>query len=206
MNEALLQELFDAGTPPMLVAKVAAELARADAAREILEERRKNERERKAKSRDVTRQHVTERDDADTPEPPLSRPPNEINSNPPTHTPEIYISRARKGDPFPRPDFADPQHWADLLENRKRKRLPNTASAHAKLMREIDRWTDDDWPPGRIIQHAAEKGWAGIYNPREDQDHRNGNRSGLLSQATAGRGARALQLLEQPDGFESRTG
>lgn len=67
---------------------------------------------------------------------------------------------------FPRPDFADPQHWADLLTNRKQKRLPNTASAHAKMMADIARFADDEWPPGRLVQHAAEKGWGGIYDPR----------------------------------------
>ena len=173
MNDLLLQELLDAGTPPLLVAKVAAEIARASAANDILEQRRAHERERKARSRsrEVTGQHVTARDGADAP---LSLSPNENNSNPHTHTPVVNITRARKGDPFPRPDFADPLHWHDFLENRKRKRLPNTASAHAKMLREIDRWTDAEWPPGRIIQHAAEKGWAGIYNPREDQEHQNG--------------------------------
>lgn len=78
-------------------------------------------------------------------------------------------------DAFPRPDFADPQHWADFLANRKKKRLPNTSTAHAKMLADIERLADDAWPPGRILQAAAERGWAGIYDPRDD-GQRNGKR------------------------------
>jgi hypothetical protein len=83
-------------------------------------------------------------------------------------------SAAPKVDEFPKPEGVDAGHWRDFLANRKRKRLPNTASAHAKLMRDIERFTDAEWPPGRILQHAAESGWAGIYDPR---DKRNGQRT-----------------------------
>jgi hypothetical protein len=92
---------------------------------------------------------------------------------------------ATPADPFPRPEFADPAHWRDFLANRKRKRLPNTPSAHAKLLREIERFTDADWPPGRILQHAAEIGWAGIYDPRASE---NGNgKRGFNQGARSGR-------------------
>ncbi|HLZ78829.1 MAG TPA: hypothetical protein VKQ09_05770 [Sphingomonas sp.] len=85
----------------------------------------------------------------------------------------VQRAQTPHADPFPRPDFADPQHWADFLANRKRKKLPNTATAHARLLSDIARLADEEWPPGRILQHAAERGWAGIYDPRE-----NGNRNG----------------------------
>lgn len=51
MNDLLLQELLDAGTPPLLVAKVAAEIARAGAANDILEQRRAHERANSARYR-----------------------------------------------------------------------------------------------------------------------------------------------------------
>jgi len=85
---------------------------------------------------------------------------------------KMGISRAREAGPFPRPDWADPQHWSDLLANRKRKSLPNTATAHKKLIADIHRLTDADWPPGRLLEHAAAKGWAAIYNPKDDNDGR----------------------------------
>jgi uncharacterized protein YdaU (DUF1376 family) len=82
------------------------------------------------------------------------------------------LTRAR--ETFPRPDFAEPQVWTDFLANRKRKRLQNTATAYAGFLRDIERLTDDDWPPGRLLEHAVAKGWGGIYDPREQQS-RNGN-------------------------------
>lgn len=77
---------------------------------------------------------------------------------------------------FPCPDGVDPTHWADLLANRKSKRLTNTATAYAGLLREISRLSDDEWPPGRIVQHAAERGWGAIFDPRERNGTRNGKR------------------------------
>lgn len=97
----LLARLIAAGTPADLVAEVALELARAQAAQEAIERRRANDRERSTrrhvKSRDNTGDNVTQRD-----KPSLSRPPNENNSNPPTHThPEITTPRARMGHRLP---------------------------------------------------------------------------------------------------------
>lgn len=86
-------------------------------------------------------------------------------------------SRAERVDPFPRPEWADPQVWADFLANRKAKRCPNTATAYARLLREIERLASPDWPPTRLLENAAARGWAGIYEPRETPDHgERGNR------------------------------
>lgn len=82
----------------------------------------------------------------------------------------VNITRAREAGPFPRPDWADPQHWIDFLANRKRKSLPNTATAHKRFLADIEKWTDDEWPPWRLLEHAAAKGWAAIYNPRESDN------------------------------------
>lgn len=98
---------------------------------------------------------------------------------PPSPSPEPIgsSSRAKALSPreaFPRPEFADPQHWRDFLENRKRKKRSNTATAHKRLLEDVARFADDEWPPGRLIEHAAAEGWAGIYDPR-DSEHRNGH-------------------------------
>lgn len=68
-------------------------------------DRQKADEERRAKDAERQRRHrlsrnvtVTECDVAESP--PLSRPPNENNSNPPTHTPEKQ-TRARKGHRLP---------------------------------------------------------------------------------------------------------
>jgi hypothetical protein len=82
-------------------------------------------------------------------------------------------SGARAPDPFPRPDFADAQVWKDFLANRRKKRLVNSETAYKGFLEDIARHADGEWPPGRLLRHAAAKGWGGIYDPRE-QENRNG--------------------------------
>lgn len=142
---------------------------------EIIEFARLSERkrdntaaERQARKRERDRHAVTVTRD----ESPLSLPPNENNSNPPTHTPPDMTTRARKADPFPRPDWCSEQIWNDLKANRKAKRLPNTASAHAKLLRDLEAMSDDDWPPGRLLEAIVARGWAAAYDPRENRNDR----------------------------------
>ena len=72
---------------------------------------------------------------------------------------------ARTANPFPRPEGVDPQHWIDFLSNRKRKRAANTATAHKKLMDDLNRLSRNGWNAPRLIEHAAAMGWAGIYDP-----------------------------------------
>lgn len=80
--------------------------------------------------------------------------------------------RARKADPFPKPDWADPQVWSDFLANRKAKRCQNTATAYRRFLSDIDDNACEDWPPGRLLELAAAKGWAGIFPPRETSARR----------------------------------
>jgi hypothetical protein len=70
-------------------------------------------------------------------------------------------------DVFPRPEWADPVAWADFMGNRKAKKARNTATAYRGFLADIERLSDDEWPPGRLLEHAAAKGWKGIYDPRE---------------------------------------
>lgn len=108
-------------------------------------------------TRDVTRDTVTD--------PALSPSPNENNSNPHPHTHPDITPQAR-GD-FPKPDWCEAQVWRDLKANRKAKRLPCTATAHAKLLRDLEKLSDDDWPPGRLLEAIVARGWAAAYDPRE---------------------------------------
>ncbi|GLV21979.1 hypothetical protein TomMM35A_18320 [Sphingobium sp. TomMM35A] len=184
MNADLLARLIAAGTPAELVAEVAMLAAQAQADRAAIESRRSNDRQRSsrrhAKSRDDTCDHVTARDVTDSapfPAPAPSFPPDPQTNPTPTHTPEGDIPRTRKADPFPMPEGAAPEHWRDLLANRKRKNLPNTPTAHKRLMADIARFSDEEWPPGRLIEHAAAMGWAAIYDPRQDSRHDRTNRN-----------------------------
>ena len=132
-------------------------------------ERQRQHRARNAVSRDVT---VTNGDSVTGP--PLSRPPNENISNPPTHTPVINTTRARGGD-FPMLDCADPALWADFLKNRKAKRLPNTASAHRKLQSDLAQVSvRSGWPPGEVFAACVANGWGAIYETDEMKGKCNG--------------------------------
>ena len=115
-------------------------------------------------------------DDADSP------PPNDIYSNPPPLSPDASHpprGRARQAGAFPKPDWADGQVWSDFLANRKTKRLPNTATAHRKLLADIERIADAAWPPGRLLSVATGKGWGAIYPSIKtlDDENRNGQRN-----------------------------
>lgn len=200
----LLARLIQSGTPADLVAEVATELARAQIALEAIEQRRATDRERSRRrrcnvtSRDITGHHVVSRDVQD--EPALSRPPNENNSNPPTHThPDCESPRARKADPFPRPDWADPVVWADLLRNRKAKRLPNTVTAHTKFIRDLTALVDDEWPPGRLLEAIVARGWGGAYDPRENRNDRDVQSS--QHNPDAWRGPAGNRQVDHRDGF-----
>lgn len=72
-----------------------------------------------------------------------------------------------KSNPFPKPDWADQQVWNDWLQVRKNRGGRNTATAHAGFLTDIASLTNDEWPPGRLLQYAVTKSWAGIYAPKE---------------------------------------
>ncbi len=169
LSPAVLDAMLAAGcTAEQIVAVVKADLEAHESQmaekRQKDAERQRKHRERNAESRDVT---VTECDSVTDP---LSRPPNENNSNPPTHTPGD-IPRARKGADFPMVDCTDPDTWADFLRNRKAKKLPNTASAHRKLVADLaDISARTGWPPGRVFAACVAKGWGAIYDPRDKTD------------------------------------
>ena len=90
----------------------------------------------------------------------------------------VSIAPARKAEPFPRPDFADAQVWSDFMANRKRKRLPSTATAYRGFIRSIATEQDENWPPGRLLEHAAASGWGSIHNPDKDDKHHGNHRQG----------------------------
>lgn len=181
-----LKHMLASGMPHDAIIAAVAEMEATMAKDPVAEKRRAYDRERKRAERDAARADMStghppksaESEDyadiADTPPSPAPSPflpPDPQPTPAPTHTPGCVPARPRKGDPFPMPEGTDPQHWADFLANRRRKRLPNTATAHKRLMQDIARLADDDWPPGRLIGHAAARGWAAIYDPRQDARH-----------------------------------
>lgn len=183
----LVKAMTDAGAP---MEAVLIALRAIEEGEDAIEQRRAADRERKRRQRakdteeDVT---VTGRsqdtDGTVTAAPSLSPSPKENNSNPHPHTHPDNTPRARKADDFPMPEWCpSSQVWRDLKANRKAKRLPCTATAHAKLIRDIEKMADDEWPPGRLLEAIVARGWAAAYDPRENRkpgnDARNSRQTG----------------------------
>jgi hypothetical protein len=163
---------------------------------DTLQERRARDRDRKRAERarvrglseDVQGQGVPSVETPSPQSPPLKSTPDPEKITPPL-TPHPQPSAARKADPFPRPEWADPQVWLDLLANRRKKNLANTASAHRKLLADIERLVDDHWPPGRILEAAVSRGWGAIYAGCKDDDDR----------SQANRGSNGRMVGPRPD-------
>lgn len=179
MNAAAIRLLAEKGLTASDIAEVAETLEQKKDATGAERQRRYRERkkaESDAVTRDVTRDDVTDR--------PLSRPPNEINSNPPTHTPETNTARVRADD-FPCPDWCETEVWRDLKRNRRTKKLTNTPTAHKRFVSAIEEMADDEWPPGRLVEEIAAKGWAGPHDPRENRKPANDRQPSSTANAAA---------------------
>lgn len=127
-------------------------------------------------------------------------PLNDIYSKPPPSVTKVTsgdgVKRASR-DEYPKPEWADQKIWDDFKTNRKRKGKPNTASAYKRFCNDIARLSDDEWPPGRLLEHAAAEGWAGIYDPR---DKSNGSHNGHARQSNPKpRTEPALELLRNAE-------
>lgn len=90
---------------------------------------------------------------------PLSLPPNENISNPPTHTPGNN-TRTRKGTETPaKPDGVSPETWRDFLDLRKRKGSPLTETALKGISREASK---AGWPLEAALEKCVVRGWQGF--------------------------------------------
>lgn len=175
---ALMRRMADAGAPidAIIVAVEAleAEHARVAAAKDRVAQRKRDQR---ARERDMAVTVTGQSQDMDV-TPPLSSPSPSFPPNPQTNPTPAYPRennpRARKAEDFPKPEWADPQVWSDFMLNRKRKRMTNSATAYRGFLRDIAKHATADWPPGRLLEHAAAKGWASI-NPPENQDMNHAN-------------------------------
>lgn len=148
LNAAMIQAMVDKG----LSAQDIADIAKAGEAKVD-----RTAAERQARHR-AKRNAVTSRGD-----PPIDR----------THTPsdispdgENQNSRGEP-NPFPRPVWADEQVWADWLDTRKQKKARNTATAYSGFLADIAKLANDQWPPGRLLEYAVRRSWAGIFEPKE---------------------------------------
>lgn len=204
----ILQAMLDAGAPieaAMIALRALeakdAEIAARDA--EVLDKRAKDaERKRQSRASGDSPRTIQGRGADVVETTPLSRPPNENISNPPTHTPPDITTRARGGD-FPMLDCADPALWADFLRNRKAKRLPNTGSAHRKLQTDLAEVSArTGWPPGKVFAACVAKGWGAIYETDEMKGATNGRPSKAIRGSCANGAGRSSLAKAIDEGLE----
>lgn len=226
----LARRLADAGTPMeaiiMALEAVEAEQTRSAEGRAKAAERKRRQRERDADGA-VTRPSqdnqgdnhadgtVTGQSQDSHGDHPLSRPPNDIYSNPPTQTPGNITAREtanEAGNVFPRPDGVDRALWADFRANRKAKKLSNTASAYAKFQRDLAaECARTGWPPGDVLRACVERGWGAIYKITEQnngQQRQSGHRGGSTRDAARLALERLGQRMDERTGerMDERTG
>jgi hypothetical protein len=116
--------------------------------------------------------------------PSLDKSPQTPKINPIPHAPVGDSPREAAPRRFTCPAGCDPADWRDLLANRRTKRLAMTEAAYRKLIRDLAAQADAEWPPGKLLAHAAEKGWAQIFDPRDDSGTRHGNHRASRSATT----------------------
>ena len=65
--------------------------------------------------------------------------------------------------------------WRGLIANRKAQKAPLSEAAHRGIIRKLETWTRDGWPPGPIVANAAERGWRTVFETDEMKGSHNGN-------------------------------
>lgn len=166
----LMESMAKAGAPMEAILLAVRALEAKDA---VIEARRAGDRERKRRQRGTVTGQSRDEDGTVTDPTPFPASPNENNLTPSTHTP---VKRNTTREAWPCPEGVEPRHWADFLANRKRKKLTNSQTAHEGVLADLASLADAHWPPGRLVQHAAAKGWGSINYPTDGPQ--NGSRNG----------------------------
>lgn len=153
----LIESMSAAGAPmeAILIAIRAIEEGQdAIAARRATERDRKRRQRAKVDEQDGTVTGQSRDSHKDTP---LSLPPNEKISNPPTHTPENITTREGRQNRTPaKPDDVAEQTWRDFVRHRNAKKAPVTETALAGIRREAGKagWTMD-----AALAETVTRGW-----------------------------------------------
>jgi hypothetical protein len=156
VNAALLQKLLEAGTPVALVAEVAAELARAQAAQEMIEHRRAKDRERKRSPRNSEESaegaEFQEKGSLEVspPAPPLPKPSKSAPLNPP-----IFGEF---------PDWWPTETYAEFRAMRKRMRnVPFEPGAERRLVAKVTKLKAEGHDPEKLLSKAIENGHRTVF-------------------------------------------
>lgn len=76
--------------------------------------------------------------------------------------------------PFQVPGWVPLQDWNDWLEVRRKKRVPETDRALQLAVNRLTEFQNRGHPPGKVLQLAIERGWTGLFEPREQVTNGNG--------------------------------
>ena len=199
LSVAIIDALLASGaTREQIAAAVKADIAEREAvATAKLEKKRAGNRERQQRKRENDRNAesrvtgVTERDPS----------PNEINNLTPTREKNTGAKAPCKKFVWTCPDGVHPDHWRDFLRNRRTKSLTNSETAYRGQLKALAEIADDEWPPGRLVQYAAEKGWGSINDPRKS---RYGQSASNVTSLRGHRPDPALDLLRAARAAEDR--
>lgn len=184
LTAAVIDALVAAGaTVEQLAAVVKADVAEREAAEAArLETKRSGNAERQARYRERHRNDSNALHDvtecyAVTPPPSLDKSPQTPKINPTPHVHgEGAPEREAPAKAWACPEGVNPEHWRDFRANRRRKSLATTPTAYDHQLELLAKFASDEWPPGRLVQRAAEKGWGTIVDPSEYETPRNGKR------------------------------
>jgi hypothetical protein len=173
----LMEAMSKAGAPMEAIILAVRALEEKDA---VIEARRANDRERKRRQRGTITGQSRDTDGTVTGETPSldKSPPDPQKLIPTPHT-HGGSAPAREAAPklWACPEGVELPHWRDFLGNRRRKKLGTSETAYLGQLKLIGSFASDEWPPGRLVQHAAEKGWGTIVDPSEYETPRNGQRT-----------------------------
>ena len=66
-----------------------------------------------------------------------------------------------------------------------------------KFLRDLGKWVDDDWPPGRVVEAIAARGWASAeHDPRGNRSNGLPTRQADIRGTTDSRGQRPNRCLD----------
>jgi hypothetical protein len=179
VSAVLITKLIEAGTPAELVAEVAMELARAQAAADILLQRRAKDRERKRTPRNSTESeeiaesaefHEKLPTDESPPAPPL-----------PTNLQKAPLSppKSKQGEV---PEWMPSDEWEAFKEMRRKMRgIPFTQTAERTVIGKIGKLKAEGHDPAKLLSKAVERGHRTVFED-ETTKARGGGKVELTAQ------------------------
>ena len=101
------------------------------------------------------------------------------------------------------PDYINPDIWSEWINYRREdKKKPASERSQRMTLRKLERLTAEGYDANRLIEHAIEHEWQGIYAIEECRlgSNRQGRQAGKLSAVERVRAANAFRIVGENDG------